>query len=160
MHGNELTCHDLQAYMVGEHGDSSVAVWSSVSVAGMPVLKSLQASHRSFDEAALEGIRRSVVDSAYEVISLKGYTSWAIGYSVASLAASLLRDQRRIHPVSVLARGFHGIPAENDVFLSLPARLGRAGVLGVAEMELTEEEARRLRRSAKTLWENCQQLGL
>jgi L-lactate dehydrogenase len=62
--------------------------------------------------------------------------------------------------VSVLARGFHGIPAENDVFLSLPARLGRGGVLGVAEMELTEEEARRLRRSAKTLWENCQQLGL
>jgi L-lactate dehydrogenase len=144
--------------MVGEHGDSSVAVWSSVSVAGMPVLKSLQASHRCFDEAALEGIRRSVVDSAYEVISLKGYTSWAIGYSVASLAASLLRDQRRIHPVSVLAAGFHGIA--DDVFLSLPARLGRGGVQGVAEMELTEEEASRLRRSAKTLWENCRQLGL
>ena len=151
---------DLQAYMVGEHGDSSVAVWSSVSVAGMPVLKSLQASHRSFDEAALEGIRRSVVDSAYEVISLKGYTSWAIGYSVANLVSSILRDQRRIHPVSVLATGFHGIADDHEVFLSLPARLGRGGVLGVADMELTEEEARRLRRSAKTLWENCQQLGL
>ncbi|AQK67685.1 L-lactate dehydrogenase [Zea mays] len=156
----DVNAQDVQAYMVGEHGDSSVAVWSSVSVAGMPVLKSLQESHRCFDEEALEGIRRAVVDSAYEVISLKGYTSWAIGYSVASLAASLLRDQRRIHPVSVLARGFHGIPDGNDVFLSLPARLGRAGVQGVAEMELTEEEAKRLRRSAKTIWENCQLLGL
>ncbi|CAM0146325.1 unnamed protein product [Urochloa decumbens] len=154
----DVNAQDVQAYMVGEHGDSSVAVWSSVSVAGMPVLKSLQASHRCFDEEALEGIRRSVVDSAYEVISLKGYTSWAIGYSVASLVASILRDQRRIHPVSVLATGFHGIAGDHEVFLSLPARLGRGGVLGVADMELTEEEAKRLRKSAKTLWENCQQL--
>jgi L-lactate dehydrogenase len=65
-----------------------------------------------------------------------------------------------IHPVSVLATGFHGIPDDHEVFLSLPARLGRAGVLGVADMELTEEETRRLRRSAKTLWENTQLLGL
>ncbi|RCV04469.1 hypothetical protein SEVIR_1G004500v4 [Setaria viridis] len=156
----DVNAQDVQAYMVGEHGDSSVAIWSTVSVAGMPVLKSLQESHSSFDEEALESIRRAVVNSAYEVISLKGYTSWAIGYSVANLVASILRDQRRIHPVSVLATGFHGIADDHEVFLSLPARLGRGGVLGVADMELTEEEARRLRQSAKTLWENSQLLGL
>ncbi|XP_066332483.1 L-lactate dehydrogenase B-like [Miscanthus floridulus] len=114
-------------------------------------LKSLQESHSSFGEEVLEGIRRVVVDSAYEVIGLKGYTSWAIGYSVANLLSSLLRDQRRTHPVSVLAAGFHGIPDDHEVFLSLPARLGRAGVLGVADMELTDEETRRLRCSTKTL---------
>ncbi|CAD6248510.1 unnamed protein product [Miscanthus lutarioriparius] len=156
----DVNAQDVNAYMVGEHGDSSVAVWSTLSVAGMPVLKSLQESHSSFGEEALEGIRRALVDSAYEVIGLKGYTSWAIGYSVANLVSSLLRDQRRIHPVSVLAAGFHGIPDDHEVFLSLPARLGRAGVLGVADMELTDEETRRLRRSAKTLWENTQLLGL
>ncbi|KAF8676764.1 hypothetical protein HU200_046813 [Digitaria exilis] len=156
----DVNAQDVQAYMVGEHGDSSVAIWSTVSVAGMPVLKSLQESHSSFDEEALESIRRAVVNSAYEVISLKGYTSWAIGYSVANLVSSILRDQRRIHPVSVLATGFHGIADDHEVFLSLPARLGRGGVLGVADMELTEEEARRLRQSAKTLWENSQLLGL
>ena len=142
------------------HGDSSVAIWSSISVGGMPAFKSLRDSHRNFDEAALEGIRRAVVGGAYEVIGLKGYTSWAIGYSVASLAASLLRDQRRVHPVSVLASGFHGISDGHEVFLSLPARLGRGGILGVAEMDLTEAEAAQLRRSAKTLWENCQLLDL
>ena len=129
--------------MVGEHGDSSVAIWSSISVGGMPAFKSLRDSHHSFNEAALEGIRRAVVGGAYEVIGLKGYTSWAIGYSVASLAASLLRDQRRVHPVSVLAAGFHGISDSHQVFLSLPARLGRGGVVGVAEMDLTEAEAGR-----------------
>ncbi|RLN05007.1 L-lactate dehydrogenase A-like [Panicum miliaceum] len=100
----DVNAQDVQAYMVGEHGDSSVAVWSTVSVAGMPVLKSLQESHGSFDEEALEGIRRAVVNT--------------------------------------------------------PTRLGRGGVLGVADMELTEEEATRLRHSAKTLWENSQLLGL
>jgi L-lactate dehydrogenase len=84
----------VQAYMVGEHGDSSMAIWSSISVGGLPAFKSLRDSHShwSFGEAVLEGIRHAVVGGAYEVIGLKGYTSWAIGYSVASLAASLLRD--------------------------------------------------------------------
>uniref|UniRef100_A0ACD5UUH8 Uncharacterized protein n=1 Tax=Avena sativa TaxID=4498 RepID=A0ACD5UUH8_AVESA len=156
----QVNAQDIQAYMVGEHGDSSVAICSSISVGGMPALKSLRDNHQSFDEAALEGIRLAVVGSAYEVIGLKGYTSWAIGYSVASLATSLLRDQRRVHPVSVLAVGFHGISDGHEVFLSLPACLGRDGILGVAEMDLTEAEAAQLRRSAKTLWENCQLLGL
>jgi L-lactate dehydrogenase len=161
----DVNAQDVQAYMVGEHGDSSVAIWSSVSVAGVPVLKSLQESHRSSSslgerEEVMEKIRESVVNSAYEVIGLKGYTSWAIGYSVANLVANLLRDQRRIHPVSVLATGFHGIADDHEVFLSLPARLGRAGVLGVIDMELTDEETNRLRRSAKTIWDNCQLLGL
>jgi L-lactate dehydrogenase len=80
--------------MVGEHGGSSVVIWSSISVGRMPAFKSLcdSHSHWSFDEVVLEGIRRAMVGGAYEVIGLKGYTSWAIGYSVASLTASLLRD--------------------------------------------------------------------
>lgn len=92
---------------------------------------------------------RMVVDGAYEVIKLKGYTSWAIGYSVASLVKSLLRDQRRIHPVSVCAKGFHGI--EDEVYLSLPAELGRSGIIGVMDSPLTDEEREQLNRSAKTL---------
>lgn len=164
----EVNAQDVQAYMVGEHGDSSVALFSSISVGGMPVLSHLQRNHRSavtkkvFDGEALEGIRRAVVGSAYEVIQLKGYTSWAIGYSVANLAWSLLRDQRRIHPVSVLAKGLvRGVPPDRELFLSLPARLGRAGVLGVAaELVLTEEENKRLRQSAETLWGYCQALAL
>ncbi|XBI40250.1 hypothetical protein VPH35_124865 [Triticum aestivum] len=151
---------DVQAYMVGEHGDGALALWSSVRVGGMPVLSYLQKTHSSFDAEALEGIRRAVVGGAREVIGLKGYTSWAIGYSVAGLARSLLRDQRRVHSVSVLAKGF--VPSDvHEVFLSLPARLGRRGVLGVAaELELTGDEEMTLRRSAETLWGYCQELEL
>lgn len=99
-----------------------------------------------------------VVDGAYEVIKLKGYTSWAIGYSVASLVKSLLRDQRRIHPVSVCAQGFHGI--EDEVYLSLPAEIGRTGIIGVLDNPLTDDERAQLQKSAKTLTEVQKQLDI
>ncbi|ERN05237.1 hypothetical protein AMTRI_Chr08g166670 [Amborella trichopoda] len=148
-----VNAHDVQAYMVGEHGDSSVALWSSVSVGGVGIVGLVKG-----EDAVLEEMRERVVKSAYEVIALKGYTSWAIGYSVGSLAGTLLRDQRKIQPVSVVAKGFHGI--EEEVFLSLPAQLGRNGVIGVVNVELTEEETKRLRASAKKLWEVQQELGI
>lgn len=157
----EVNAQDVQAYMVGEHGDSSVALWSSISVAGLPLLGSLEKQQIAYEQTVLERIRQAVVESAYEVIRLKGYTSWAIGYSVASLARSLLRDQRRIHPVSILVRDLlDGVPSGRDVFLSLPALLGHSGIIGVTSIHLTEEEAACLRRSAETLWEIQRQLGL
>ncbi|KAJ8498679.1 hypothetical protein OPV22_009231 [Ensete ventricosum] len=156
----EVNAQDVQAYMVGEHGDSSVALWSSISVGGVPILSQFTKDVAAIEQGVLERIRKAVVDSAYEVIRLKGYTSWAIGYSVASLARSLLRDQHRIHPVSLLANGFYGIPDDRDVFLSLPAQLGRSGILTVANIQLTDEEAGRLRRSADALWDLQQKLDL
>ncbi|KAK8477960.1 hypothetical protein V6N13_096111 [Hibiscus sabdariffa] len=155
----DVNAQDVQAYIVGEHGDSSVALWSSISVGGVPVLSFLKSQQIAYEKETLENIHKAVTESAYEVISLKGYTSWAIGYSVANLARSLLRDQRKIHPVSVLAKGFYGIDS-GDVFLSLPTQLGRGGVLGVTNIHLTDEEVQRLRESAKTIFEVQSQLGL
>ncbi|PHU16273.1 L-lactate dehydrogenase [Capsicum chinense] len=155
----DVNAQDVQAYIVGEHGDSSVALWSGISVGGVPVLSFLERQQIALEKETLEKIHQEVVHSAYEVISLKGYTSWAIGYSVANLARTILRDQRRIHPVSVLAKGFYGIDG-GDVFLSLPAQLGRSGVLGVTNVHLTDEEIEQLRNSAKTILEVQNQLGI
>ncbi|KAK6918567.1 Lactate/malate dehydrogenase, N-terminal [Dillenia turbinata] len=146
----DVNAQDVQAYIMGEHGDSSVALWSSISVGGVPILSFLEKQQIAFEKETLENIHKEVIESAYEVIRLKDYTSWAIGYSVASLARTILRDQRRIHPVSVLAKGFYGIDG-GDVFLSLPTQLGRGGVLGVANLHLTDEEADRLRESASII---------
>ncbi|KAL2238024.1 UNVERIFIED_CONTAM: L-lactate dehydrogenase A [Sesamum indicum] len=155
----DVNAQDVQAYIVGEHGDSSVALWSSISVGGVPVLSFLKRQQIAYEKETLENIHKEVVHSAYEVIQLKGYTSWAIGYSVASLAWTLLRDQRKIHPVSILAKGFYDIDG-GEVFLSLPAQLGRNGVLGVANVHLTDEEAQQLRNSAKTILEVQSQLEI
>ncbi|XP_073135060.1 L-lactate dehydrogenase B [Henckelia pumila] len=155
----DVNAQEVQAYIVGEHGDSSVALWSSISVGGVPILSFLKRQQIAYEKQSLENIHKEVVQSAYEVINLKGYTSWAIGYSVANLARTILRDQRRIHPISVLAKGFHGIDG-GDVFLSLPAQLGRSGVLGVTNVHLTDEEAQQLRNSANTILQLQTQLGI
>jgi len=144
---------------VGEHGDSSVALWSSISVGGVPVLSFLEKQQIAYEKEMLENIHKEVINGAYEVISLKGYTSWAIGYSVANLARTIMRNQRKIHPVSVLAKGFYGIDG-GEVFISLPAQLGRGGVLGVTNIHMTEEEIKRLRDSAITILELQNQLGI
>lgn len=147
----DVNAQNVHAYIVGEHGDSSVPLWSSMSVGGVPImdfLKSLEAGHTKDNSRA---VHQMVVAGAYEVIRLKGYTSWAIGYSIASLTKSLLRNQRRIHPVSVLAKGFHGIGQE--VFPSLPAQLGRAGVLSIVNSQLNDEETSQILDSARGLWE-------
>ncbi|XP_042501203.1 L-lactate dehydrogenase A-like [Macadamia integrifolia] len=155
----DVNAQDVQAYIVGEHGDSSVALWSSISVGGVPVLSFLEKQQINYEKETLENMHKEVINSAYEVIRLKGYTSWAIGYSVASLARTLLRNQRRVHPVSVLVKGFYGMD-EGEVFLSLPAQLGRGGVLGVINVHLTDEETEQLRDSAKTIAEYQSQLGI
>lgn len=136
-----------------------MALWSSISISGVPILSFLDKHLIPYEKETLEAIHKEVVDSAYEVINLKGYTSWAIGYSVANLARSIIRDQRRIHPVSVLAKGFYGMDS-GEVFLSLPTRLGRRGVEGVTNVHMTDEEVDQLRASAATILEMQNQLGI
>ncbi|XP_058085523.1 L-lactate dehydrogenase B-like [Magnolia sinica] len=155
----DVNAQDVQADIVGEHGDSSVALWSSISVGGVPILSFLEKQEIGYEKETLERIHKAVVGSAYEVIKLKGYTSWAIGYSVASLVRTLLRDQRRIHPVSVLAKGFYGIES-GEVFLSLPVQLGRGGVVGVTNVHLSDDEVQQLRVSAETILEVQNHLGI
>lgn len=136
-----------------------MALWSSINVGGVPFLSFLDRQQIVYEKETLEQIRKEVVQGAYEVISLKGYTSWAIGYSAANLARTILRDQRRIHPVSVLAKSLYGING-GDVFLSLPAMLGRSGVLGVTNVELTDMEAKQLKNSAMAILEVQKQLDI
>ena len=91
-----------------------------------------------------------MVDNAYTVIKLKGYTSWAIGLSVADLAESIMKNLRRVHPISTMIKGLYGI--NDDVFLSVPCILGQNGISDVVKVTLTPEEEAGLKKSADTLW--------
>ncbi|EGW03214.1 L-lactate dehydrogenase A chain [Cricetulus griseus] len=94
------------------------------------------------DKEQWKEIHKQVVDSAYEVIKLKGYTSWAIGLSVADLA--------EMHPISTMIKGLYGI--KDDVFLSVPYVLGQNGISNVVKVTLTSEEEACLKKSADMLW--------
>ncbi|XP_004416008.1 PREDICTED: L-lactate dehydrogenase A chain-like isoform X1 [Odobenus rosmarus divergens] len=142
-----LSCH---GWVLGEHGDSSVPVWSGVNVAGV----SLKNLHPDLGTDAYKEqwkeVHKQVVDSAYEVIKLKGYTSWAIGLSVADLAESIMKNLRQVHPISTMIKGLYGI--KDDVFLSVPCILGQNGISDVVKVTLTSEEEAHLKKSADTLW--------
>ncbi|XP_021556901.1 L-lactate dehydrogenase A chain-like [Neomonachus schauinslandi] len=142
-----LSCH---GWVLGEHGDSSVPVWSGVNVAGVS-LKNLHPDlGTDADKEQWKEVHKQVVDSAYEVIKLKGYTSWAIGLSVADLAESIMKNLRRVHPISTMIKGLYGI--KDDVFLSVPCILGQNGISDVVKVTLTPEEEAHLKKSADTLW--------
>ncbi|XP_075694205.1 L-lactate dehydrogenase A chain [Rhinoderma darwinii] len=144
---HSLSCH---GWVIGEHGDSSVPVWSGVNVAGVS-LKTLNPDMGADnDKENWKAIHKEVVDSAYEVIKLKGYTSWAIGLSVADLAETTLKNLRRVHPISTMVKGMYGV--KDDVFLSIPSVLGNQGITDVVNMTLKPDEEERLRKSADTLW--------
>ncbi|XP_061434417.1 L-lactate dehydrogenase B chain-like [Lethenteron reissneri] len=141
----------IHGYIIGEHGDSSVAVWSAANVAGVKLQQALEAEQRGAEGGVWTSIHKEVIDSAYEVIRLKGYTSWAIGLSVASLTQCILKNLRTVNPVSTLVQGKHGITEE--VFLSLPCVLGSTGVCGILNQPLTPPETAQLCTSARALWE-------
>ncbi|KAK9882451.1 hypothetical protein WA026_021481 [Henosepilachna vigintioctopunctata] len=142
------SCH---GYIIGEHGDSSVAVWSGVNVAGVRLHELNPKAGTENDNECWWKIHKQVIDSAYEIIKLKGYTSWAIGLSVGSIVRSILRNSEELHAVSVYVKGIHGI--EEEVFLSLPAILGTNGLTRIVKQKLENEEIDKLKNSAQVISE-------
>ncbi|XP_066109957.1 L-lactate dehydrogenase C chain isoform X2 [Saccopteryx bilineata] len=141
------SCH---GWIIGEHGDSSVPLWSGVNVAGVS-LKTLNPKlGTDSDKEQWKKIHQQVVESAYEIIRLKGYTSWAIGLSVTDLAGSILKNLRRVHPVSTMVKGFYGV--NEEIFLSIPCILGQNGVSDIVKVTLSSEEEALFKKSANTLW--------
>nr|XP_055174350.1 L-lactate dehydrogenase A chain-like isoform X2 [Nyctereutes procyonoides] len=126
-----VSCHE---WVLGEHGDSSVPVWSGANVADVS-LKNLHPDlGTDADKEQWKDVHKQVVDSVYEVIKLKGYTSWAIGLPVADLAESIMKNLREVHPISTVIKGVYGI---KDVFLSVPCILGQNGISYVVKVTLT-----------------------
>ncbi|TDH09438.1 hypothetical protein EPR50_G00086900 [Perca flavescens] len=141
----------FNGWILGEHGDTSVPVWSGTNVAGVNLQTLNPDIGTDCDNENWMETHKMVVDSAYEVIKLKGYTNWAIGLSVADLTESLIRNMNRIHPVSTMVKGMYGISEE--VYLSLPCVLNSGGVASVINMTLTDDEVAQLQASANTLWD-------
>lgn len=141
----------FNGWILGEHGDTSVPVWSGTNVAGVNLQTLNPNIGTEDDEENWKETHKMVVDSAYEVIKLKGYTNWAIGLSVADLTETIMRNMNRIHPVSTMVQGMYGITEE--VYLSLPCVLNGGGVSSVVNMTLTDNEVGQLQDSASTLWD-------
>lgn len=145
-----IDSRSVHAFIIGEHGDSEIAAWSSANVSGIP-LDDLCEMRGHFDhEATTELIADEVKKSAYEIILKKGATYYGIAMTVKRICQAILRDEKSIMPISALMEGEFGI---TDVVLSMPAIVGKDGFETHVPINLSEEEQTALHASAATLKE-------
>lgn len=146
----EVDSRSVHAFIIGEHGDSEIAAWSSANVSGIPLNNFCEMRGHYNHQEAMNQIAEEVKNSAYEIIEKKKATYYGIAMSVKRICEAIVRDEKSILPISSIQHGNHGI---SDVSLSMPAIVGKQGVEGLVPIELSEEEEKALRESAETLAE-------
>ncbi len=136
---------DVNALILGEHGDSMVPIWSSANLGGAPI-----ASIPGYTQEIASGIFDFTKKSGAEVIRLKGGAGRAVGVSIKEVVEAIALDSGRVLPVSALQTGKLGI---SDISLSLPTRVGRGGAVSILEPAVNEAEREALHKSAAALKE-------
>jgi len=145
----------VHAYIIGEHGDSEVPVWSLANIAGMRLPDFCAAHGLGCDDAVLEEIFAGTRDAAYQIIERKGATYYAVATGLMRIVEAILRDQNTVLSVSSLIHDYYGI---DDVCLSVPAVIDRGGVEKVLHLALDDREVAGLQQSARVLKETIAQL--
>ncbi len=153
----QLDSRNLHAYIIGEHGDSEVPVWSKVNISGMHLCEEGLEKSTTAQQEFLDQIFEKVKKAGQEIIKRKGATSYAIGLGVTDIVKAILRDQNRIFTVSSLVEDFYGI---KNVCLSLPTIINRRGVDRKLNLTLTETELKQLKKSSEVLHNAISQLKL
>jgi L-lactate dehydrogenase len=155
-----VAVQNVHAYIAGEHGDSEVPLWSTATIGGVSLPDwdlQFPDSPPVLDAAGRDAIKNRVVQAAYEIIDGKGATSLAIGLAVSRILEAVLKNERRVLPVSSLLTPpspFAG------VCLSMPSILGREGVLGVLDTPLDDTERTALDDSFQQVRSVAHDLGL
>lgn len=144
----DVDSRSVHAYIIGEHGDSELAVWSSANVSGVDLNRFCESCGHYEHEQNMQKLYESVRDSAYEIIKKKGATYYAIAMAVRRIAESIVRDEHSILPVSSLIEGHYGL---NGLCMGVPTIVGSKGVDKVLDIQLSGEEQLQLMRSADAL---------
>ncbi|MGA8048259.1 MAG: L-lactate dehydrogenase [Dermatophilaceae bacterium] len=151
----DVAVANVHAYMAGEHGDTEVPLWSSAAIGGVPLLQWEKQTGR-LGAVRREAIADRVVNAAYEVISGKGATNYAVGLAGARIVESIRRDERRVLPISTLLQDWHGI---TDVCMSVPTLVGAAGAGQRLLVPVDDDELARLTASAEAIRGQARRLG-
>ncbi len=145
----QLPPTQVKALILGEHGDTMTPIWSSATVAGVPLTTLLSVNEQN-------AIFKRTQGSGAEVIRGKGGAGYAVGLSIAEVIHSIALDRRQILPVSTRMTGQYGI---RNVCLSIPTVVGRQGVIQAMEIELWPKEVAGIQASAKALEETWRKLA-
>jgi L-lactate dehydrogenase len=129
--------------ILGEHGDSMVPIWSSATIAGLPLDK-----YPGWNTTLAGELFTRTKGSGAEVIKRKGGAGFAVGIAIRDVIEAIALDRRRVLPISTVQNGCYGI---RDVALSVPTRVGRVGVIDQMQIDLWPKEVQGLRASGSAL---------
>ena len=152
----KVDSRSVHAYIIGEHGESEVPVWSLANIAGMRLPDFCAAQSIPHDEAAMDEIFRQTRDAAQHIIARKGATFYAVAAGLMRIVEAIVRDQRTVLSVSSLVSDYYDIA---DVCLSLPTVVCRSGIEWVLRLNLSEREIEAVRHSARVLKHTREQLA-
>ncbi|MCX7983931.1 MAG: L-lactate dehydrogenase [Bacteroidetes bacterium] len=146
----------VHAYIVGEHGDSEIPLWSLANIGGVRLRDFAPLQNKKYNQADMDTLFVNVRDAAYEIIKRKGATYYAIGLGLLSIVEAILGNYRSVLSVSTLMTGQYGV---TDMCLSLPCVVGSNGIEEVLTLPMSYEEEEGFRKSAEKLKQTYAQLN-
>ena len=146
-------CHvdprNVHAYIIGEHGDTELPVWSNANIGGILIKDYCPRCNRCPGyKKELTAVFEEVKKSAYKIIEAKGATYYAIALALVRIVGAILRDENSVLPVSTLVKGYYGI---EDICLGIPSIVNKKGVEKVLPLKLSADEEKKLKASALAL---------
>ena len=139
---------NVHAFIIGEHGDSELAVWSSANISGIDLKDFCGLCGKCTSMENIYNLYNNVRESAYKIIDSKGATYYAIAMATLRIVECIVRDEKSVIPVSTLVEGEYGI---NDVCMGLPSIVGKNGVERILEIPLNKNEDKNLLNSAREI---------
>jgi L-lactate dehydrogenase len=136
-----VNLHNVHGYVMGEHGDSEFVAWSTANVSSMPISK-------LFTKKQMKAIEKSTRRAAYEIIQRKRATYYGIGIVISELVEAVLKDTKKIIPISTIPGSVYGI---KDMSVGVPCVIGRGGAERVWKVPLDVSEMKKLKKSANLL---------
>jgi L-lactate dehydrogenase len=148
---------NVHAYIIGEHGDSEVPVWSAANIGGVQLKDYCPICGMQYDKQYLDGIFEQVKNAAYKIIDLKGSTYYAIGLGLTRIVESIIRDENAILTVSSLLHDYYGV---NNVCLSTPSIVNKDGIVQAIKLPLENGEIKMFQESAAIMTKLIQSLDI
>ena len=148
-----LPAKSIDAYTLGEHGDSQVVIWSNAKIFDTPILKYAKEKGKEFTPDIITQINDNVVRAGYNIIKGKGSTFYGIGSCIARICKAIKKNENVILMVASLQKDVCGV---NNVFVSLPTIVNKHGIKEVVMPKISNEEKELLEKSAKAVLENTQ----
>lgn len=141
----EVDNRNIHTFIIGEHGDSELAVWSCATISGIPLAEFCRSSCLNCGMETLKTMYENVKNSAYDIIDAKGATYYAIAEAVRRIVNAIVHDEDSVLPVSSLLKGHYGL---NDVCLGVPCVVGNSGIKKILDLPLDDNEYKALHESA------------